>query len=798
MKKRHGILLVLLMVLGFCAPVALASFVIKADEGNYIIDESGSLADPENVIQLDYNDGVSGTTPYPYSESIDVSSLPKPSGGLSNHVFDGWYLTKTGMDDTGSSTEITGTFSPTVGQTIYARYTNDAGILSTMTSGIAINKNSPGDSSNIYYFGASDGSGEMYINSGGYVQVYYGTSSVWDDGDYGSDNSMKFLSEADVVVKLDCDVIINGGFFQINGVFGKAGVGIGNALSGSFTALDLNGYTITVRNGGYLNGYGIIYNSQETGGIAIEDGYITTCFSPMDYAGGGNFLVSYGSTTMPFLGYCAPYLCCEVIVSSLGEVRGFTSLYANYTKYSTNFCLINNPNSTGDNTNALLTLTNGYIIKNTTSYDKWVAAVVDQYNYNDKAYQTGDVEKFLFDPNVYREELIFTDDPNGKLKHLDVEYPKTYQCIAEFRALTMTVMSQEGSMRYGTFPIPSFFDVEAYNTKLSFAIDLAVMPGANIYIDESSTVNMATRTSSDGSYYIFSRITIMDRYPADLQFVYNSSTKSDLRAGKGSYFTGGLLGIKNPPKVQMNGKFTFDTSVSIDFSSSYNYWYSIGGGMNLSEQALESLQQYSGSIELASRAYIPYLYGWKKYDLAVAQWFNQPIIGDERAYFQPGGKGTEIVVCEDFDEENGLVKYKGNWYFYKFTKESGYSGIHDSSLFGYASSPVKSDYVNKFADTAGTFTKLDEAPTTIKGNQGEAVYIKYNGVYRINVMGAFIELASGEKPYIDEYGAIAHVTTASATSSKLRDTANKSYSTTLSTDAYFEPSTQHWRVAYAS
>lgn len=802
MKKR-GLFFLIAALLGLVAPIGFATFVVVEDKtADYSVDSGGSLVDVGTAgsVTVDYNDGITDPFDYVY-ETFSYSDLPTPTGNLSNHTFMGWYSTKTGMDEVGDSTLLDSSYVPSSGDVIYARYKNSDTVSSTISSTISINKNSA-KTSNIYYLGSSSGAGEVYITSGGTVQVYYGESSTFSESDSGSDNTIKYLNEADVIVKLDCDLIIDGGTFQLNSVFGGNLGGMSNALSGSFTCLDLNGYTVTLMGGASLNGYGIIYNSGDTGGICVEDATLTTCFTTLDFTGGGNFCLSYIASTITFTNYAVPYLCCEVLLTPNGTINGFTSLYADSKKNNTDFCIIGKKGTSS----CILENENGYVIKNTTPYDRLISSTIDRFGYNE--YSTDKQQRMLMNPDLYREKLIFTDDPSGHLEYLDVSYPKTYQCQITYSPLVMTLTFEvliwtytvTASMQYVEFAVPSWMDMEFYNTKVNLDIAVVFMPGSTCYVDSDSTVNMgSTAGDSTVSARIFGRIAVLDHYAKDTQFNYTSSSKtqqSNLYGGLSSYLDARYILNDSPAKVTMDGKFTF-SDTGVDASSSYLQWYAIFGNIDLSDQALKSLQDNYSKVELAPRYFAPINYSTQDsvYGMGVAEYYTSPIASDSHAYFQPGGKCTEIVACEDYDVDAGLYKYNGQWYFYKFDTETSYTGLHMSqSTVISTQAPNASRLATKFANTAGAFTACDVYE--IESILGSAKYIEYDGNYRVNIRGAYIQITS--EPSVDSYGSFNALTISSNTSNKLYDSAANDEYCVLGTSVYFEPSTQNWRLAYAS
>ena len=120
-------------------------------------------------------------------------------------------------------------------------------------------------------------------------------------------NTEKYTS---YTVKLTHDVVVgSGGKLYMGSVFGQTGF-----LGSSHTRIDLNGYNLTIKDGGLVEAYGTIVNSKSTGEIIVENGDLFTNFAINDFKGGGNTCTFYFNGIVPFYDFILPYVDVPVTV----------------------------------------------------------------------------------------------------------------------------------------------------------------------------------------------------------------------------------------------------------------------------------------------------------------------------------------------------------------------------------------------------------------------------------------------------------------------------------------------------
>lgn len=733
----------------------------------------------ENYITLNYNDGFTENKKIYFegdstSLNIENDSIYNPVDSY-NHSFVGWYKTKSGFYEDGSSSKYNGE-SLSKGTTLYAKYVNNSlsNIKSNITSNLTLVPSSKEERKIIYFSGNStnveietiiSSSGEVFINT---FDGPYNSSSQ------GTDTSIKNPYNANILIILDSDLVIEGSM-NLSAVLGGSTSSLQALITGSFTALDLNGYTITIRNGGSLNAYGMIFNSQDTGGIIVENGSITTPFLVYGFKGGGLTGYSWANSIAPFNNFLCPYLSCETLFTTNGKLFGETSLYAGGGKHSTTLSLVGNDDS------FLIEIQSGFLIRRTTDY-------VDYINENSNITPITTFFDFL-DYN-YREKFIFTNDPSQKVENLDaslVLFYKCDRCYISLNSLNLAVIfdvpiigefSLNVSMKYVDFPIPSFFDISFYNTDFDFGIALVFMPGSTCYVDSNSNIYFKT---IDVGYekQIFSRVTTLDSYFSSLNYIYTDGNGKVTNYG---YLSGStpstFLGIRlinsaKPAEITIDGSIFFDFSVEHDFTVSYAF-YSIGGRINLSNKAMNTLIENQDKIKLWS-SYCNYLfYSPGNYYIQNFGFQNIPLISNEKVYMQIGDDMT-IVKCSGYDIKNQIYSFNGKDYFYYYTKrENNLVNGSAIGLMDYTDEPTSSNTINKFDNLKGTFLECEVE--SFQYNGVDVVYLKYNNEFYIKISGAYIKC--NEEPSID------NISSLSCTNEKFNSLSSSYYS--VGSTSYFD------------
>lgn len=89
-------------------------------------------------------------------------------------------------------------------------------------------------------------------------------------------------ADASITLKLDQDLTIEGSLI-VGAQVGRSKIGSGDIV-GQFSAIDLNGHKLTIKNGGSLEGNGLIFDSTNNGEVVVESGgQLTTNLTVTNY-----------------------------------------------------------------------------------------------------------------------------------------------------------------------------------------------------------------------------------------------------------------------------------------------------------------------------------------------------------------------------------------------------------------------------------------------------------------------------------------------------------------------------------
>ena len=710
-------ILIALSVFSLLFTVGYSAFNIR-ESGDIAYIGSENILISDHYVVFDYNDGNYTNDYYCNLNAegkIDISSVPQGNSLTASRVFKGWSRDKEGTAII--SDFKTEKFSPK--EILYAQYEQSKISLSGST---VINSASY---PNPYYFMNET------ISSGQTVNISYGTGS-YSDSTGGSKMNVLRISEASINVVLQSNLIIDAGTLSLTSVLGYADTGstTQQLISGEFVTLDLNGYTISVRNGGTINGYGMIYNTKDTGGIVVENGTLITPFCVYDFKGGTYLLTAYNNGVMPFTNYFAPYLACESIFYDQGKLIGDASLCVQTmgTKYSTKINFIGNPS---DGKEYFISLKSGYVVRRTKNFFDNFACF--ERNINSKIYD-------YVGPD-YREKLIFTDDPASKVENLDgTLFSKSDQCLVDINSLSLTLQGKTAQLKYVDFPISSFFDIELYNTRLHFGISIVFLPSSSFYCDGNSVIEMGYSTTNYSGYYIMARVNVMEKYSRDFAY-YNGSS----RVGGGTlsqYLNRKLIYESECPRIKIDGTFEFDIDASaLNMNKNYAY-YTIGGRIECSDAALDAIARNSAYIKTAGRFFFPLLVADGNATDSAIEYCSRPLYFGNKAYFQKEGE-TEVLIG-DYSQKNNLIRYEGSSYFYKYASskfsQSNYStGVFGTVLTSASNPPNASKAEEKHSNLDGEFVACT-AKEYYFNSRIVLPYIASGGQNYIYIHGAYTTL----------------------------------------------------------
>ncbi len=755
--KWYQIFLLFLVCIGLVSTAS--SFSMDGGETEY---NNGELQNKEtgeeSYVTLDYND--QETLDYKYyinsGDTLSNISALEPNTSGTSHTFIGWSYTKSGFYEDGTSALV----NPAVtmfsgGETLYAKYyaSGDYTFYSTQEVALSIAPSSSAQEK-VYISPSSSTLTSEAMTLTTTINAYYDSSkTAYSTSTYGSDYSVKRPGEAGSLLVLDTDLIIDGGTLKLNSISCYASSGsftnLDNQISGAFTALDLNGYNIYIRNGGELLGYGIIYNSKDTGGIIVEDGELRTILTPIDYKGGGEAAVRYVNSTLVFAGIILPYLCCETVFSSSSVLSADCSLYANSAKQNTTVAYILGKDTTlTDYDEGIFEITKGYIVRRSTSY----LDLIKTANYKSESNFVA-----LLDSN-YREEYLFVDDPDGYLESIErtsfYGYNRADIDLGNL-TMTLTVSGATGtvSFSYNEFPISSHMSLYMYNCDFFLDMPLIFMPGSYCYVDPDSKIEFSYQYGYNNGYYVFARIAILDSYPgvnaddSDVRFD-NSGTAVIIPTAIDSH----TLSSFSNARMDMEGTFVFNELPDgvLSTSSSYQF-YTLGGNINCSDQALQSIKNNYQYIKLNTYfEFTAYYYTTNsRYDVNAIYCYNQPLISGTKAYFQTSTCG-EILEGEVIDGVDDVYYYNGNYYFYKYDVEDCFQFTYYSlNNMATTKTPNSTRTSNHYLNFSGNFVQATSLTYLSDGMGNTTYYTTYSSGYYLPLAGCMMPVDS--QPSVSSY-----------------------------------------------
>lgn len=247
---------------------------------------------------------------------------------------------------------------------------------------------------------------------------------------------------------------------------GTSGAGFsGHVISGKYTALDLNGHTITMEDGSTIFGHGLIYDSTGEGQIIVKNNAsIYSGFLVEDFGGGGHTVGSYTSGSVPFSLFSMPYINATIKFEYGGKLYGLTELFA-YSAYNRTIMNVIGPDNT-------------FLLSNTrNSSDSYIIRSIEGTHTIDST--KADYRKYL--PYVNYDEIYTANNAEVQLNSLKMNLEFTVSSFTVPATLDMVGVH---------FPIPPWINLNLINNS-SFAWSQRVdmFPGSKVYCDTSSSVH---------------------------------------------------------------------------------------------------------------------------------------------------------------------------------------------------------------------------------------------------------------------------------------------------------------------
>lgn len=368
----------------------------------------------------------------------------------------------------------------------------------------------------------------------------------------------KIANPRDYTVRLQNNLTIKG-TLNLGGYTGatlSGGFSPQGSIIGNYVKLDLNGYTITIENGGILHSFGYITDSVGTGKIVVKEG--GNLYSQMVIAslkGGNSTLWSYAKGISPFENYYFPYLDTQVEIQATSSGAGNFTAYTKLNLGDLGFTNMYFPIMGGDSSYMFYIKaksgSNGVV--------RLTRAEVESLNVEPFTYQ--DLKKNCF--NFENVDAIF-NPPNVKvIASMDLSSVSSLLGKHEF---PMTL-----ELNRIVFPISSFLDMNFYSSTFTLSQKIQVMPGASIMVDENSELILG---HSNG------KVTFEDKQVKVSVIITFTKTMP----GESKYLSGGILAMDNDPienSQYIGSGYDLNSSSTTTKLSYTDYWNKVFESANV-------------------------------------------------------------------------------------------------------------------------------------------------------------------------------------------------------------------------
>ena len=306
-------------------------------------------------------------------------------------------------------------------------------------------------------------------------------------------NAFQHVTEANhlITVVLQSDLTIgSGGSLALEATTGRKSTGFsGNVISGSYTALDLNGHTITLQNGATLRQFGLLtdFSYDKSGQIIVDNGaHLSGGLVVEDFNGGTVTVGSYLVNSAPFFLFSMPYLEATVDVLYGGNFGGDVSLYAQGIYGSTEIPLFGSSD------------THMVEIENTSSH---VVRSVKGRHRVDSTQTNNSVnfwKPYLVD---YREEFALIGPGDSTSESFRVN-PMVLPLLmsANIPLLGDVEINAEVSFAEMDFPIAPWMHISLEDgAALNFGNSFGFLPGSSLDVDSTSKIIFSSRNNIEAT-----------------------------------------------------------------------------------------------------------------------------------------------------------------------------------------------------------------------------------------------------------------------------------------------------------
>lgn len=316
---------------------------------------------------------------------------------------------------------------------------------------------------------------------------------------------------------------------------GTSGSGLsGHVISGKYTALDLNGHTITMEDGSTIYGHGLIYDSTGEGQIIVKNNAsIYSGFLVEDFGGGGHTVGSYTSKSVPFSLYSMPYINTTIKFEYGGKLYGLTELFA-YSAYNRTIMNVIGPD-------------NSFLLSNTrNSSNSYIIRSIEGTHTIDST--KTDYRKYL--PYVNYDEIYTANNAEIQLNSLKMNLEFTVKSLTVPATLDMVGVH---------FPIPPWINLNLKNnSSFTWTQRVDMFPGSKVYCDTSSSIHFGDNAG----------LMTLNNFLYPVYYTINPYASNSLYAEWNK--------ITDLPNVTIDGTLTV---------SGYNNNNTLGGNINLTNNS---------------------------------------------------------------------------------------------------------------------------------------------------------------------------------------------------------------------
>ena len=539
------------------------------------------------------------------------------------------------------------------------------------------------------------------IRSGATVSFGLNDGSEWAANVNGGNSSfIPNENQRQYTVVLQGDLIVEGTLFIGSEYGSSASSGVEGNINKRFVAFDLNGHTITVNKGGFLDSRGLIKDSKGTGAIIVHGGTVQTLVSVSDYRGGSNTSTCVLAGVFPFQLYQFAYLNCRLIMT-YDSSYGWGKIQA----------LVNIQASSSQVVEPVLNFigTDGFLfgLKDGSSNSSYV--IIE------------DIVPSITVGNVTASEKQYRLDHRSSIELFDVDVE-----MSNVR-LELTVTVNTGDYN---FPISPYFDIKLLSSNLTVSQQIKFLPGASFIADGSSSVIMSYDESADR----VSAISVIDRAYSYFDQEANKYISTDnINVSGASNYVGVVLANSNfsrffpGGRIEILGKLVFDLA-----SDNYIPTYTLSGpvdfsrvyckekGSSVDQAVAVDYQDFESPFALIQN-HFPGRIGFRTIDYDVLlgmDYFNikqlsstkthmrgfaRPLVSYDKAFVETGSVGSSMVGYYSFktgvfvEDPSVINSNQFTCHYFKTSDSYDISGPRDIEI----KKAIYSQNDHSFADSDG-------------------------------------------------------------------------------------------------